>query len=253
MVIRILTVALCAASSCVTALAQPFGVCPMGATDAATAQLRGRVLSAECVTWSVDFSRHTVVKESQSSHTVDKYDEGGNIVMTTTFDADGQTDSKTIYQYGDDGRKRVSTTYSASGDRTLQTLYAYTADGYLARMRFTDADAVTISTTEVGTAAGWCQTAELFKDGERVKTTYTYDDRARLTQKVVDDGNISTTLRLTMGLDGLPSRGVYTTSDGRRQTLTFEHQKDSEGNWTRRVTYVDGVATEVAERKIEYY
>ena len=93
----------------------------------------------------------------------------------------------------------------------------------------------------------------LFGDGERVLTTYTYDDQTRLAQKVVDNGNATSTLRLTMGLDGLPSRGTYTTSDGRRQTLTFEHEKDSAGNWTRRVTYVDGTATEVAERKIEYY
>ncbi|MDD7724593.1 MAG: hypothetical protein PUJ24_02890 [Bacteroidales bacterium] len=253
MIVRQIFATLCAATLSVVALAQPAGVCPMGATDVATAQLRGRVMTVECETWSVDFSRHTVVKSDKTAHTVVKYGERGELTMTTAYDADGQMDSKTIYQYGDDGRKRVSTTYSAKGDRTLQTLYAYTADGYLARMRFTDADAVTISTTEVGTAAGWSQTSELFGDGERVLTTYTYDDQTRLAQKEVDNGNATSTLRLTMGLDGLPSRGTYTTSDGRRQTLTFEHEKDSAGNWTRRVTYVDGTATEVAERKIEYY
>lgn len=250
---RMTVTAVLAACAVEIAVAQPAGVCPLGATDVVTAQLVGKVSSVECTTWHVDFSRHTIVKDGQASHTIDRYMEDGRIESSVSMDADGLVDTKTIYQYDDEGRKRVSTTYSAAGDRTLQTLYAYTADGCLARMRFTDADAVTISTTEVGTATGWSQTAELFNDGEKVVTTYTYDDRTRLSARTSDDGHMSSTLRLTMGLDGLPSRGSYSTSDGRKQTITFEHEKDVQGNWTRRVTYIDGKATELSVRKITYY
>lgn len=241
----------CAALS-VAAVAQPAGVNPLGWTDATTAQLRGAVAEVDAETWSVDFSRRAVVKAAQTAHTVDTYDERGAIMVRQTFDSDGLPDAKTVYQYEPDGRKRVSTTYSAAGDRTLQTLYAYTADGCLARMRFTDADAVTISTTEVGTAERWVQTAELFKDGEKVTTTYVFDDKGRLAEIRRDDGASSSTLRLTMGLSGLPVRGAYAASDGRRATLAYEHEADEVGNWTRRTTYVDGIATELTERRIRY-
>lgn len=246
--------ALCAVSAALSAVAhaQPAGVNPLGWTDAATAQLRGAVAEVEATTWSVDFSRRTVVKAAQTAHTVDSYDERGQILLRQTFDADGQPDAKTIFQYEPDGRKRVSTTYSAAGERTLQTLYAYTADGSLARMRFTDADAVTISTTEVGTAERWVQTAELFKDGEKVTTTYVFDDKGRLAEMRRIDGRSSSTLCHTMGLSGLPTRGAYVFPDGRRAALTYEYDTDECGNWTRRTTYVDGVATEQTERRLRY-
>lgn len=241
----------CAAVS-VAAVAQPAGVNPLGWTDAATAQLRGAVAEVEATTWSVDFSRRSVVKAAQTARTADTYDERGFILVRKTFDSDGLPDAKTVYQYEPDGRKRVATTYSAAGDRTLQTLYAYTADGCLARMRFTDADAVTISTTEVGTAERWVQTAELFKDGEKVTTTYVFDDKGRLAEIRRDDGSFSSTLRHTMGLGGLPVRGAYSASDGRRAALAYEHETDEMGNWTRRTTYVDGIATELTERRLRY-
>lgn len=246
--------ALCAAYATLPAVtaAQPAGVNPLGWSDAATAQLRGAVAEVEATTWSVDFARRTVVKAAQTARTVDTYGEQGQILARQTFDSDGQPDAKTVYQYEPDGRKRVSTTYSAAGDRTLQTLYAYTADGCLARMRFTDADAVTISTTEVGTAERWAQTVELFKDGEKVTTTYIFDDNGRLAETRRSDGHFLSTLRHTMGLNGLPTRGVFVASDGRRATLTYEYETDGWGNWTLRTTYVDGVATELTERRLRY-
>ncbi len=249
---KLLTMLMAAASLCDTALAQPAGVNPEGATDLMTAQLAGGVTSVKSITWSVDYSRHTVVKAQQTVCTADTYGPDGNIRTRQTFDADGQPDTKTIFQYTDSGEKRVSTTYSATGERTLQTLYAYTADGFLARMRFTDAAAVTISTTEVSVMPTWTQTAELFKDGEKVVTTYTYDANLRLIGISKKDGLSHSELKLSLGYDGLPARGTYSASFGHKATMTYEHTVDSHGNWTRRVTYADGVATEVTERTIEY-
>lgn len=249
---KLRTILLAATLLCGKAAAQPAGVNPEGATDLMTAQLVGGVTSVKSTTWSVDYSRHTVVKAQQTVRTAETYGPDGNIRTRQTFDADGQPDTKTIFQYTDGGEKRVSTTYSATGERTLQTLYAYTADGFLARMRFTDAAAVTISTTEVSIMPTWTQTAELFNDGEKVVTTYSYDANLRLIGVSKKDGLSHSELRLSLGYDGLPARGTYSASFGHKATMTYEHTVDSHGNWTRRVTYADGVATEVTEREIEY-
>lgn len=236
----------------VVAHAQPAGVFPDGGSDAQVAQLTADARQAETTIWSVDFSRHTITKAGIMLHTLDVYDEKGLLITRTYFDTEGQLDSKIIYQYTEDGRKRVSTTYSQATDRKSQTLYAYTADGYLARMRFTDADAVTISTTEVGTTKSQTMTQELYNDSEKVMTTYTYDANLKLIGIKRDDGHTSAVTTFSLAYNGLPARGTYETSDGRKQTLRYEFTTDEHGNWTRKVTYVDGVATELAERKIKY-
>lgn len=232
-------------------VAQPFGVFPAGGCDAQAAQIKGDAEKVETRIWEVDFSQRTVRKAQLISHTVDHYMAGGMISTHIAYDMSDEMDSKTVYQYSDDGNKRVSTTYSKTGERTLQTLYAYTADGYLARMRFTDADAVTISTTEVGITAESATTEEVYNDSEKVRTTYFYDKKLNLTRIVKDDGHMTSDKQFVLTYDGLPARGSYVTPFG-KSTMTFEHETDDNGNWTRRVTYIDGVATEVAERNITY-
>lgn len=232
--------------------AQPLGVFPAGGCDAQVAQLRGGVKTVETHYWEVDFSQRTIKKASLISHTEDTYLEDGMIATHIAYDTGDQLDSKTIFQYSENGIKRVSTTYSKNGIRTLQTLYAYTADGYLARMRFTDADAVTISTTEVGITKESTTTEEVYNDSEKVRTTYSYDKKLNLTKVAKDDGHCSSVMSYAITYNGLPARGTYVTPSGSR-TMTFEHQTDEMGNWVRRVTYTDGVATEVAERRISYY
>ncbi len=233
-------------------LAQPAGVNPIGGSDAITAELAHGVHFAETVTWGVDFSHHTIVKTSQSSHTIDEYDENGCLLSRQSFDSDNQLDSRTVFQYTENGQKRVSTTYS-KGDRSLQTLYAYTADGCLARMRFTDADAVTISTTEVSTAESYTVTLEQFNDSEKVRTTYYYDKNLHLTRLVRDNTLSTSDLSYALSYDGLPARATLVFPDGTRLTLTFTHDVDDHGNWIRRVTYIDGVAQHVTERTIKYW
>ncbi len=232
--------------------AQPAGVNPIGGSDALTAELAHGVHIAETVTWGVDFSHRTIVKSSQSSHTIDEYDRNGSLLTRQSLDSDDQLDARVVFQYTDEGQKRVSTTYS-KGDRSLQTLYAYTADGCLARMRFTDADAVTISTTEVSTAESYTVTLEQFNDSEKVRTTYYYDKNLHLTRVVRDNGLSTSDLSYALSYDGLPARATLVSSDGSRQTLTFTHDVDDHGNWVRRVTYVDGVPQQVSERKIQYW
>ncbi len=233
--------------------AQLPGVVPAGATDVQTDQLRGNVLSVNSTTWDVDFSRHEVEKTEISQIKEVKYDPEGGIESVTTKNNNGLRETKTIYQYGTDGNKRVSTTYTSSGERTLQTLYAYTADGYLARMRFTDATAVTISTTEVSTTESWTQTQETFKDGEIVTTTFHYDANFNLLSSERNDGKTQTTLTYKLGRNGLPLRIDFSASDGTTHVTTFDYTTDATGNWTTRTTYVDGTATEYTERTISYY
>lgn len=232
-------------------VAQPFGVFPAGGCDAQAAQIKGDAEKVETRIWEVDFAQRTIKKAQLISHTVDYYMAGGMISTHIAYDTSDEMDSKTVYQYSDDGAKRVSTTYSKTGERTLQTLYAYTADGFLARMRFTDADAVTISTTEVGITAESATTEEVYNDSEKVRTTYFYDKKLNLIRVVKDDGHATSDKKFALTYDGLPARGSYVTPFG-KSTMTFEHETDDNGNWTRRVTYIDGAATEVAERIITY-
>lgn len=233
--------------------AQPAGVNLEGRSDRFTAQLQGNVATVDETTWKIDYSRRTLERAEQTSHATDSFNVKGNILWRKTFDEDGLQESHTIYQYDEKGQKRVSTTYSRTGERALQTLYAYTVDGFLARMRFTDADATTISTTEVGIADFWTETVEMYKDGEKVSTIYHYDNEIRLDRVSRNDGHISTEMRYRYVVGKLPSRGTYTTSDGRKYSMTYEYETDEAGNWTRMVTYVDGRATEERVRTITYH
>lgn len=234
-----------------SALAQPFGVFPVGGSDAQVAELHGPVKTVDTRVWEIDFAQRTLVKKEFISHTTDEFTPNGMISTHMVFDTNDELDSKTIFQYDDGSSKRVSTTYSKTGERTLQTLYAYTADGYIARMRFTDADAVTISTTEVSITPESTTTEEVYNDSEKVRTTYFYDKNLNLFRITKDNGYNQSEKRYALAYNGLPARGSYTTVWDKK-TLTFEFQTDEKGNWVRRVTFVDGFATELAERTITY-
>ena len=186
-------------------VAQRFGVNCSGATDRETAQLYGPVQRVTERVYKVDFSRHVVDKgELQSVRSVE-FAENGSVKLEQTFDAANELLSKTIYQYKD-SMKSVSTSYDASGTRTLQTLYANTADGVVARMRDTDAIAVTISTSEVSHMPNWAANNESFNDGERVLTEYFYNDNRRLVRVLKTSNSDVSEQTITLDANGHPKK-----------------------------------------------
>lgn len=228
--------------------AQPPGVSPLGVSDAVTAQLSGNVSSVRLTAWNVDFSRHTIERAEQVADARTTYDGNGMVSEQTRYDADGQLASRTVYQYDGPARKRVATTYDRRGERTLQTLYAYTADGALARMRLTDARAVTISTTEVSTADNYTETLETYNDGEQLRTRYEYDPAHHLLRVTSNDAD--TRFRLDRG--GLPAKAAKNAAGKPQQAITYLHERDQQGNWTQRITFVDATPTRLEHRDITY-
>lgn len=233
--------------------AQPPGVCPLHASDAATAQLIGRVKEVRLTAWVVDFSRHTIETGAQQTSCKTLYSEHGDVLEQLYYDADQQLDAHVLFQYDDAGRKRVSTTYDRHGERTLQTLYAHTADGALARMRLTDARAVTISTTEVSVAPTWTETLETYNDGETLRTRYDYDTAGHLLRFASSSPSTNTETRYRLDAAGQPIKASRQAAGKQQQAITFLHERDQTGNWTQRITFVNSTPVLLTKRTIVYY
>lgn len=232
--------------------AQRPSVNPIGLSDSKTDQLRGQVEQVLERTVSVDYSRHTVEPGEFISSFERNYSLEGAVTKDVTYDEAGLLLTRTIYQYSE-GRKTVSTTYDANGNRTLQTLYAFTADGHCARMRFTDAIGVTISTSEVSHTALWASDNEVFADGEKVNREYFYNEQYRLlkiTSQSDSDGVSETTY--TLDAQGFPRRAQQKSANA-KHTIEYEYTIDEQQNWIRRVTTIDGRPAEITTRTILYY
>lgn len=237
------------------AAAQAHGVNPIGYSDAKTDQIKGAVKQYTETNYQVDYSRHVVENGAFISSIERSYDRNGQIETEKTYDNDGHKLTGTLYQYKD-SIKSVSTTHDAKGERTLQTLYLFTADGLCARMRFTDAIGVTISTTEVSHGENWSSATEYFKDGETTRTTYRYDNYGNITSIEMDGDSKSETSYSYPILGDRTKRlpGKATKKENKSKTIyVFTYETDNMGNWTKRITYVEDMPVEVAYRKIEYW
>ena len=248
---RLLTylfIAFCCGSEC---HAQRFGVNCSGATDCETAQLYGSVQKVTERVYKIDFSQREIRKGENLSVYAVEFNEDGSVRGEQTFDAAGELLSKTIYQYKD-SMKSVSTSYDATGTRTLQTLYANTADGVVARMRYTDAIGITISTSEVSHMPQWAAISESFNDGEKVILEYFYNENRRLVRELKSSNNIVTERVLTLDNAGQPRKAVEK-ENRRKTTYEYEHKLDSHNNWIQRIVRRNGEPMQLVEREIVYF
>ncbi len=242
------------ASLCISTItsAQRHGVNPLGTSDRTVDQLIGKVKSYSERVIAIDYSRRTIENGPFIGASEHVYDERGNILTEQTFDADGLSLTKTIHQYAN-GVKNVSTTYNAQGNRTLQTLYAFTADSICARMRFTDAIGVTISTSELSHKADWACDEETFADGENVKREYFFNSEMRIVKIVkTSDSDGKSEATITLNQNGFPQK-MQVKSKTESSTLEYSYEYDDKGNWTKRQTTLNGTPTEIATRSYVYF
>lgn len=237
--------------------AQIPGVNPVGYTDLDIDQLYGEVVSVRERTFGAKMERRVVMEDMFIACTERNYDERGNVVSDVAYDADDLIITTTIYQYSD-GLKSVTMTRNAAGTPTLQTIYTMDADSMCISMRFTDAIGVTISTSEIVRDGNESTVYEQFSDGERVSTEYYYNSSKRLSKKVVtvferigDMGDVKSTTSLSLDRNGHPSKAVVKDGSG-KITYTYEYEVDEKKNWTKRVTFKDGMPVEMAYRTLEY-
>ena len=232
--------------------AQRPGVCMKGMNDRQKDQFVGAVKIVKTVTYEADFSRRVAENGEFISSSVRTYFENGEIDRERINDEQGQLLSLTIYQYRD-GHKYVSTTYDANDTRTLQTLYDYNEDGVCTFMRLTDAIAVTISTNNIKHGENWVEMSERFRDGETVNERFIYDKKGHLIEHN-KFGSADQTINTTyvIGKKGVATKAKIK-QNGTKQTITYEYEFDTQGNWTKRITYAGGIAKEIATREISYY
>lgn len=238
--------------SSVLLFAQRPGICLAGMNSRQVDQLFDDVKYVNTITYEADYSRHIAEKGSFISASTRYYFQNGDIDRERITDEQGQLLSLTIYQYRDN-KIYVSTTYDANDTRTLQTLYDCDSLGICTFMRLTDAIAVTISTTNIKRGDKWVEAKERFHDGEMATERYTYDKNGRLIQKTTigsSDQTIETSYSISK--KGHPTK-AHTKQNGDRKTIKYEYEFDSHNNWTKRITYIDGIAKEIATREISYY
>ena len=235
----------------------PHGVCPVGLSDCNTDGFHSAVKSYTETTFNVVSERGLTLKGEQTACVSCEYDKDGNIQNKRTFDVDGQKLTGTLYQYRDNA-KYVATTRDANGKRTIQILYEQNDSNHLCTlMRMTDAIAITISTMRIRHEHLYVRTTETYHDGEVINTDYFYNKNGTLS-KILSDGDAAPITTFSYGLlpfltkRVLPTKMTIATN---RQTsvYTYEYETDEHGEWTRRTTYLDGKAIEIAERVIEYW
>ncbi len=229
-------------------LAQRPAVTPLDYSDRDIDQLAHKVKSISETIYKVNYSTGEVQIGDFIAATAKDYNVNGDLTLHQTFEESGFLLTKTVYQY-----PKVTTTYDANGNRTSQTLYSFTADNLCARMRFTDAMGITISTSEISHYTNHSRDEETFADGEYIRCDYYFNKNKRLTKVViVNDKREKKEYKYSLEKSGYPKRETIT-ADGNKTVISYTYTLDDYGNWTTRIAYVDGTPTEITIRKITYY
>lgn len=245
--------------SVVSAQQIPHGVCPVGLSDRQTDGFHSAVKQCTETIFEVEVERDLEKKGAQTSCIELIYDENGNVQSRRTFDSDGHKLTGTLYQYRD-GKKYVATTRDANGKRTLQTLYEQNDSNNLCTlMRMTDAIAITISTMRVRHEKNYVRTTETYHDGEVINTDYYFNKNGTL-RTICKDGDVAQTITLSYGFKPLamikkqllPTRKIIL-ENGQAKVYQYQYEVDAYGEWTKRTTFSNGKAIEIAERVIEYW
>ena len=232
--------------------------------DLLSENLKGKVESYSEYTYTAVEKFGETVKGEMTAATIRTYNTAGNLTEVNHYDDDGSLERKWKFKYDDNGIRTEGNLYKYDG--TLLTKWDYDYDDKGNR-------------TAANRIAG--NRYELQTNTERAE--YTYDDKGYRTGLNHYDSDGTLLLKWEYKHDGkgnqteadlhayggafyskikynkYDDKGNYTeksryNSDGALlSTDTYVYTYDSKGNWLKRITYEDGVATEVCEREYRYY
>lgn len=159
------------------------------------------------------------------------YDSAGNRTVQDQYDADEKLLGKITYAYDRKGRLREDRSFSAGGKPGNRFTYSYNTKGEII--------------------------ADSSFNGENKfqnKCTYTYDRAGNktVTRKYSAQGKLEKTLRYSYDQFGNVLVETVESPDGSKTTYGYEYEFDMQGNWIRKVTFMDQKPTSVLEREIVY-
>ncbi len=166
----------------------------------------------------------------------ERYDEGGNMVESITYDAEGNAQSRATYGYDDKGRTTDWCVWGPRNQFNIHMADRFDENGDLIQRTYFDESGRTITTLSLsgGKLTSHWQAVDCECSNE---VGVSFDDVTYFYQ-TQHDGTIETTVQ-----NHPHTRSNIELTDAERisgnntivEKLTFNYERDSHGNWTKRI------------------
>lgn len=169
---------------------------------------------------------------------IERYDEGGNMVESITYDAEGDVQSRATYGYDDKGRTTEWCVWGPRKQFNIHMADRFDENGDLIQRTYFDESGRTVTTLSLsnGKLTSHWQAADCECSND---VGVSFDD-VTYSYQTQRDGTIETTVQ-----NHPHTRSNIDLTDAERisgsgtvvEKLTFNYERDSHGNWTKRTVF----------------
>jgi hypothetical protein len=226
--------------------------------DAVTLNLRGNIKSFTESEFDASLKSGKAQKGKLASRRVIQFNELGNQVAQSVFDARGSLKEKSTYAYDENLFKTEYILGKPDGGIDYKSTFRYDENGNMVEEVATYPDGslyykATFAYDDKGNQVEYT----LFNMmGEPIKRiTFVYGDASKPVEENVfkPDGALQYKYRYRYDEQGnIIEHSSYEPDNTLRGTLTYKYEYDNQGNWTRKTTYKNQKPIEIVERVIEY-
>lgn len=182
---------------------------------------------------------------------IKKYDSKGDLLEFLI--SNEEFFSKIVYKYGDNKNIKDESTYGKDGNLSRRTIYEYDRQGRKAKVRHRTKEGIIRQVFEYQYSNNWVN--EFYyvpnKEGELILQKEEKFNEAGLK---IENSNSTYTqyYEYSKGGDLIKTKTVYKSDNSIIEGYnTYEF--DNEGNWIKRIIYLDNSPQYLTVRKIEYY
>jgi len=192
-----------------------------------------------------------------------EYNDDGNLNEESYYDEDGELMYEIISMYDDKGNKIEDITWDKDGQIQLGTEYKYDDDGNMIEKnnyyrRLAPPRLSSNYKFEYDDKGNQIELAVYYKNHpeDNIFQKFRYDDKGNRIEKNSYNlvGELEEKKKYKYDDAGnLIESNSYDKDGQSRRVTEYKYEFDNNKNWFKIIVYVDGIATEITEREIEYY
>ena len=196
--------------------------------------------------------------DSARSRTVWTYDKDGFISEKIKKGGDGKVEWKVSYGYDSLGQKTKTVRKTPDGDKLQEVEIERNEKGWITgKKHFNSAGALERKThfvrDEKGRVARKTDYDKTGRELGRFTFAYNQDGQRTEVKKFAGNGKLKQWRTYSYNDKDDPVREEHRNADGEvTQTVVYRYRYDEKGNWTRRVTLMDGKPYRITERSYSY-
>ena len=186
------------------------------------------------------------------------FDEAENEIENTSYNTAGIVKSKMITSYDTNGNRVESTYFDLDGNITSKLNFKHDEKG----------NEIEVNSYNLDGSINWKKVSKFDDKGNELenqsfkangipkfKRTFKYDPHGNVTEINTYSGKSFLKGKINKYDDkGNAVKIQFLDSDGKIKSIwENKYDFDAKGNWTRKVTYIDGIPEYIFEQKLEYY